>query len=58
MGPVIYDRPVGKKDFYFAPGAKGFEYYFMLVIGIAIVGLVIAVWLNMEIKSGGMNSTD
>lgn len=44
--PDVFFASISGRLLDLAPGAKGFEYFFMLMMGIATVGLVAAIFLN------------
>ena len=46
--PDVFFASISGRLLDLAPGAKGFEYYFMLMMGFALVGLIAAVWLNLK----------
>jgi len=48
--PDVFFASISGRLLDLAPGAKGFEYYFMLMMGFAVVGMVVAMFLSKKTK--------
>ncbi len=48
--PDVFFSSVSGRLLDMAPGAKGFEYYFMLMMGIAVLGLLASIFLSRKNK--------